>query len=235
MPAKSASPADLFLLTAFAGAMDALSYLSSGVFTANMTGNTVVLGLAIAGHDRSRLLPSCVSLTAFACGAALAAVAFIRRGNAQEQSRDLKIGTAVEFPFALSFAILRSMAPEPLPPWLSLALIATAACALGIQSVAVRRMKISGVVTTFITGTITTAIVSVAGKEKPKIEREESHRNSPPALGAMFCLYILAAAAAAWLATGNHLRIAAWLALTLLVLVMLRSWVKSPEVAGRIK
>lgn len=205
--------------------MDALSYLSSGVFTANMTGNTVILGLAIAGRERSRLLPSCVSLVAFACGAALAAVALVRRGDEQDQTRDLKVGTVMEFPFAVSFAILSSFETKPLPAWLSLALIITAACALGIQSVAVRRMKISGVVTTFITGTITTAMVAVAGKEKPKTRREGSSPNSPPVLGAMFCLYILAAAAAAWLASGNHLRIAALLTLTLLVLVTIRSWV----------
>jgi uncharacterized membrane protein YoaK (UPF0700 family) len=57
--------ADLLLLTWAAGAMDALSYLTSGVFTANMTGNTVVLGLAIVGPDRSRLISCLTSLAAF--------------------------------------------------------------------------------------------------------------------------------------------------------------------------
>ena len=39
---------------------------------------------------------------------------------------------------------------------------ATAACALGIQSVAARRLRISGVVTTFITGTLTMAAIQLA-------------------------------------------------------------------------
>jgi uncharacterized membrane protein YoaK (UPF0700 family) len=45
----------VLLLTGAAGYVDAVSYLLLGrVFTANMTGNTVLLGLAIVRRNRRR-------------------------------------------------------------------------------------------------------------------------------------------------------------------------------------
>ncbi len=40
---------DLLLLTSASGVLDALSYMRAHVFTANMTGKTIILGLAIIG------------------------------------------------------------------------------------------------------------------------------------------------------------------------------------------
>lgn len=214
---------DLLLLTGIAGTMDALSYLNAGVFTANMTGNTVILGLAAAGFDRSRLLPACLSLVAFAVGALTGAFVLLR-GTDRRLSDDLKIGTALEAPFTAAFAILTWISAQTHPYWARLALLSAAACALGIQSVAVRRMKISGVVTTFITGTITTAIVAIFSKPKAEIEREGLHPNSPFILAAMFLLYILAAAAGAWLTAAGQAGWAATIPVALLLIVMFRSW-----------
>ena len=72
-----------------------------------------------------------------------------------------------------------------------------AACALGLQSAAVRRLKISGVSTTYITGTITTAMVKLAAKGAGSLESEEE--GSPSVLLGMFTIYIFAAAATAGL------------------------------------
>ena len=104
---------DLLLLTWVAGAMDALSYLSAGVFTANMTGNTVVLGLAIVGPDRSRLFSCLISLSGFAAGALIAAIVLKRTVPRDEGTRDVKVGIALEFPFALVFALLSWFSPHP--------------------------------------------------------------------------------------------------------------------------
>ena len=213
---------DLLLLTWVAGSMDALSYLRTGVFTANMTGNTVVLGLGIVGPDRSHLFPCAVSILSFAAGALIAAVFLILRGRAADELRDIKAGVALEIPFATAFAVLSWLAPQPAPAWIPPLLIAAAACALGIQSVAVRRLKVSGVVTTFISGTITTAIVSFAGTEDRADAAREPRWNSPVLLAAMFVLYIAAAACGAELEF-THRLLAVLMPVFALTAVLLRS------------
>ncbi len=213
---------DLLLLTWVAGTMDALSYLKAGVFTANMTGNTVLLGLGIAGPYRSRLFPCAVSILSFAAGALIAAVFLIGKASAAGGIRELRAGVAMEIPFAAAFCVLSWLAPQPAPAWIPPLLIATAACALGIQSVAVRRLKVSGVVTTFISGTITTAIVSFAGKNQEAESMREPGWTSPLLLAGMFVLYVAAAACGAVL-EDTHRFLAALMPLLALSAVLLRS------------
>src|SRR5215472_15796501 len=62
----------LVLLLAFtAGCVDAVSYLGLGhIFTANMTGNTVLLGLALGQAQWFAALRSAVALAGYLAGAA---------------------------------------------------------------------------------------------------------------------------------------------------------------------
>jgi uncharacterized membrane protein YoaK (UPF0700 family) len=213
---------DLLLLTWAAGFMDALSYLRSGVFTANMTGNTVVLGLSLAGPERSRLLPCSVSLCSFAVGVLIAAVFLIREAPCRDERRDLKFGMALELPFAIAFGLLSFLAPQRGSDWRPVLIIATAACALGIQSVAVRRLMISGVVTTFITGTITTAIVTCVQGAAARTPAREEKPNSPFALATMLACYVAAAAAGAGL-SARHGALSALIPVITLCIVLFRS------------
>ena len=60
----------LLVLTFTTGLIDAVSYLALGrVFTANMTGNVVLLGFGIAGSDGLPVVAPIVSLAAFLIGA----------------------------------------------------------------------------------------------------------------------------------------------------------------------
>src|SRR6478609_11579937 len=61
----------LLVLTFTTGVIDAASYLGLGrVFTANMTGNIVLLGFGIAGSGGLPVIAPLVSLGAFLAGAA---------------------------------------------------------------------------------------------------------------------------------------------------------------------
>lgn len=63
----------LMTATGVSGVIDAVSYLGLGhVFTANMTGNVVILGFAAAGTPGFSTLGSLVSLAAFLVGAGIA-------------------------------------------------------------------------------------------------------------------------------------------------------------------
>jgi uncharacterized membrane protein YoaK (UPF0700 family) len=58
-------------LTASTGIVDAVSLLALGhVFTANMTGNVLFLGFALAGGQRFSIPRSSMALIAFLLGAA---------------------------------------------------------------------------------------------------------------------------------------------------------------------
>src|ERR1700752_3768608 len=60
----------LFVLTIVTGLVDAVSYLALGhVFVANMTGNIVFLGFAVAGASGFSIPASLVALAAFLAGA----------------------------------------------------------------------------------------------------------------------------------------------------------------------
>jgi uncharacterized membrane protein YoaK (UPF0700 family) len=64
----------LLLLARVVGYLDAVSYLGLGrVFTANMTGNTVLLGLALVQADRPAALRAGLALAGFLLGSACAA------------------------------------------------------------------------------------------------------------------------------------------------------------------
>src|ERR1700750_183955 len=63
-------PALLVGLTLVTGLVDSFSYLLLGhVFVANMTGNVVFLGFALAGAPGFSIGASLVALAAFVCGA----------------------------------------------------------------------------------------------------------------------------------------------------------------------
>src|SRR5437879_13667349 len=87
---------DLLLigLTFAAGCVDAISYLALGrVFTANMTGNIVLFGLAVAQSMGPQTQRSVVALIAFAGGVAIAAS--IGRVRAMEEVWPARITLAL--------------------------------------------------------------------------------------------------------------------------------------------
>jgi hypothetical protein len=59
----------VLLLGGVAGYLDAVGYLTLGIFTANMTGNTVLLGMAIGQGHSPAMARVLVALAAFLAGA----------------------------------------------------------------------------------------------------------------------------------------------------------------------
>jgi uncharacterized membrane protein YoaK (UPF0700 family) len=71
---RSHGPLPLLLLglTVVTGLVDAFSYLRLGhVFVANMTGNVIFLGFALAGVGEISIVASLLAILAFAIGATL--------------------------------------------------------------------------------------------------------------------------------------------------------------------
>src|SRR3954453_5904690 len=72
----------LLVLTFSTGLVDAVSYLGLGrVFTANLTGNIVLLGFGIAGSGGLPVVAPLVSLAAFLVGSTAGGVLAARTGD----------------------------------------------------------------------------------------------------------------------------------------------------------
>jgi uncharacterized membrane protein YoaK (UPF0700 family) len=150
----------LFVLALAAGYVDAVSFFSAGVFTANMTGNTVLLAGSIAARWWPRLpgtiglaLPL-LSIVAFVTGAAITAAVVGNRTS----------GSAVRRPLLLCVAFLL-VAPaigwHVLPVW---SVVIALSASMGVQSVVAVRLGMHGVSTTYVTGTLVSATMALCGR-----------------------------------------------------------------------
>src|SRR5579859_7552391 len=104
--AEKTLPYVLFGMTAVTGLIDAVSFLSLGhVFTANMTGNIVILGFACAGVRELSIVRSLTALCAFLVGAVLGG-RLLSRATADTQIRAaiFAFGCEVVFLAAAVFA-----------------------------------------------------------------------------------------------------------------------------------
>jgi uncharacterized membrane protein YoaK (UPF0700 family) len=148
----------LTLLAAAAGGLDAVSFLGLGqVLVAAMTGNTVLLGIALGHADLHAALRSAVSLASFV-GGAMVGAAIVDRDR-----RDNIWSPAVTWSLALELAIIVALALA----WHLLEgragvtvdyrypLIVAAGIAMGVQSAAAHRIGVPGVATTYVSGTLT--------------------------------------------------------------------------------
>jgi uncharacterized membrane protein YoaK (UPF0700 family) len=151
----------LLLLTLAAASVDAISYLGLGhVFTAMMTGNTVLLGLALAQGEVLAALRSILALIGFAIGVFVGAIIVERESYPAEWPAAVTAALAFEAIilaiFAANFTLL-----ESLRGGMIYLLIILSALAMGVQSAAVRRLGVPGIATTYITGTLTSLMVDL--------------------------------------------------------------------------
>lgn len=152
-PEHGALPALLLVLTVVTGVVDAVSILSLGrVFVANMTGNVVFVGFAIAGAPGFSLSASLSALAGFVFGAgmggALAARVPLRR-------RLFAIATGGEVVLlAAGFPILAGLGHQGSPLVVGV-VAALLAVALGLQNAVVRRLAVMDLTTTVLTMTLT--------------------------------------------------------------------------------
>jgi uncharacterized membrane protein YoaK (UPF0700 family) len=144
----------LVALTILTGVVDAVSYLELGhVFVANMTGNVIFLGFALAGAGGLSPTASLIAIAAFLLGALaggwLGARYHAHRGHllrAANASQALLIAAAV---------LLASLAVEPPGHATRYTLIVLLALALGVQNAAAQRLSVPDLTTTVLTRTLT--------------------------------------------------------------------------------
>jgi uncharacterized membrane protein YoaK (UPF0700 family) len=168
----------LLILTWAAGNIDAIGYLGLGrVFTANMTGNTVLLGLHLGQEQGAAALRAFVALLSFGVGLVLGALIVERIRGAGPWPPAVTWALALEAAMLAAFAAGMYLTASLREVIEAQALIAVSAIAMGIQSAAVRRLNVPGIATTYVTGTLTTAVTSlIAGSRTAKPAAEASAR-----------------------------------------------------------
>jgi uncharacterized membrane protein YoaK (UPF0700 family) len=147
-------PLLLVLLTVVTGLVDAVSYLALGhVFVANMTGNVVFLGFAMAGAEGLSGTASLVALGGFLVGGVVGG----RIGARLAAHRGLNLRTAAATSVSLIVVavVVAAVAGEPVPRGARWGLIVALAAAMGVQNAAARRLAVPDLTTTVLTQTLT--------------------------------------------------------------------------------
>jgi uncharacterized membrane protein YoaK (UPF0700 family) len=159
----------LVVLTFVTGVVDAASYLELGhVFVANMTGNVVFLGFALAGAGGLSAWTSLVALASFLVGAS--AGARLSALNADHRGRLLRGTAAAQIVLMTLALIVALLAREPLSSPVRYALVVPLALAMGVQNAAATSLSVPELTTTVLTKTLT-GIASEAGAGGSKLGR----------------------------------------------------------------
>ena len=163
-PKHGPLPALLLILTVSTGMVDAVSILSLGrVFVANMTGNIVFIGFAIAGAPGFSLQASLVALAAFLVGAGGGGTAVARyRGRRGVLLRNV---VAAELVLLVCAAVVLGAADRPYAALARDLAVALAAAALGMQNAAVRNLAVPDLTTTVLTMTLTGVAADVRNRD----------------------------------------------------------------------
>ncbi|MGW2186627.1 YoaK family protein [Streptomyces sp. NPDC001719] len=155
-----ALPAALVLLTLVTGFVDAVSYLGlDHVFVANMTGNVVFLGFALAG---ARSLSAWASLLAFGTFMAGAWVVGHLGRRVPHTGRLFAVVTAAHAALVTAALVVTVTAGHGTAP-AKAALIALLACGMGMQNAVVRALGVPDLTTTVLTRTVTGLIADEPG------------------------------------------------------------------------
>ncbi|MEU9973519.1 YoaK family protein [Streptomyces sp. NPDC051014] len=148
----------LLALTVLSGMIDAVSYLGLGhVFTANMTGNVVVLGFAAAGAPGFSVPHSAASLAAFLLGAATGGRVAARFGGGSRRRwmRATLAAEAVLVAAAAVVALTRTGGTAT-----TYTLIGLTAFAMGLRNANVRKLGVPDLTATTVLTTTLTGLVA---------------------------------------------------------------------------
>jgi uncharacterized membrane protein YoaK (UPF0700 family) len=198
----------LFFLAVTSGSADAWSYLGLGhAFVANMTGNTVLTGMAIFQKNGDVAHPL-IALVCYVVGAATAAFFARKVHRGVMWARAITLTLLLE---ALIMAVAEAgwivvhthLAPDAGPVSPLTVLLGCVAFAIGLQSGAMLRLSIPGIVTTYITGTWTTlmsGLVQFAAQPKNESQKQRLHFEERLLMqGGILAVYFGAAVLTGWL------------------------------------
>jgi uncharacterized membrane protein YoaK (UPF0700 family) len=147
-------PPLLIAMTVVTGLVDAFSYLVLGhVFVANMTGNVVFLGFAVAGAHGFSISASLVALVSFGVGSVIGGRIVARYGS--HRGRHLATAMVTESVFLATSVVLALWSSNTPQHAFRYALIVALSLATGVQNASIRKLAVPDLTTTVLTMTVT--------------------------------------------------------------------------------
>jgi uncharacterized membrane protein YoaK (UPF0700 family) len=145
-------PGLLVLATIATGAVDGVSYLGlHHIFVANMTGNVVFFGFALAGAQGLTVWAPALAIGAFIVGARLETL-FAKRIEGVPAKRLFRaVGMHALF---LAAALVVSIVGDPAKTPIQATLILLLGCGMGFQNGVVRKLALPDLTTTVLTMTV---------------------------------------------------------------------------------
>jgi uncharacterized membrane protein YoaK (UPF0700 family) len=144
----------LLVLTFSTGLVDAVSYLGLGrVFTANMTGNIVLLGFGVAGSEGLPVVAPLVSLAAFLVGSAVGGM--LATATQDRHPDHVARALGIEAVLILVAAVVAAAIDVEPGTFDAGVVIALLALAMGVRNATVRKLGVPDLTTTVLTMTLT--------------------------------------------------------------------------------
>jgi uncharacterized membrane protein YoaK (UPF0700 family) len=165
-------PVLLLVLTMVTGLVDAVSYLKLGrVFVANMTGNVVFLGFAVADASEFSVPASLSAIGAFLGGAFAGGRLAARAGH--HRGHLLALATYIQIALVGAAVVVSMVGGDSDNELAQYTLILLLALAMGLQNAIARRLGVPDLTTTVLTLTLTglAADSRLAGGNNPNPRR----------------------------------------------------------------
>lgn len=144
----------LMVLTFSTGAADAVGYLGlDKVFTGNMTGNVVILGMAVVPDTELPVLGPAIALVGFFIGAMIGGRCLRSCDQGWSHRTTASLGVVAIVFLSVAGAMIIEL-PELGSPY-AMAVTALLAGAMGLQAAAARHVAIKDVTTVVVTSTLT--------------------------------------------------------------------------------
>lgn len=143
----------LVVLTFATGIVDGITYLGlDKVFTANQTGNALILGMGLAGGRDIPTTGPLVALVAFVAGAAVAG--YVLRNHPAGWDRATTVLFAVVGLGVLVAATVAHLVGAP-TGWHQVVIVTVLGVSMGMQGATARHLSVKDLTTTVITSTLT--------------------------------------------------------------------------------
>jgi uncharacterized membrane protein YoaK (UPF0700 family) len=196
----------LLALAGAAGYVDAVGYLAfEHVFVANMTGNSVLLGIAAVEGQTDATLRSLLALAGFMAGATLGTTLTDAREAEGLWPALVTVTLAIEGAVLVVVAIAWAVLPHGAESTLG-AFVVGIAIAMGLQSAAARKLAVPSVSTVVLTSTLTSLVAHAVAHVRHRQWAETPPQDStkgPAVLLGVWGAYVVGAGLGAWVTHVN--------------------------------
>jgi uncharacterized membrane protein YoaK (UPF0700 family) len=162
----------LIALTASTASLDVTAFLRlGGVFASVMTSNLVFVGIAVVKTEAAFGTRCAVAILSYVVGVGIgSAIAPPSEHENRLGTRPLSLLLTGELAILVGFTIWWMMVGGHPKGWTQIVLLGVIACAMGGQSAATRQLGNPNASTTYLTGTLTSIVSSVAARRRPDSE-----------------------------------------------------------------